>query len=397
MFLPIGDTPNPRETPYANYLLIGANVAVFLLISLPLIFSPPDPRDPLLSEYLQALASRGLIPTQAFIAQLSAYDLFIFRHGFRPSTPSIVTLLTSLFLHGSWPHLAGNMLFLWIFGDNVEHRLGQGAYLVVYLATGVASVLFFAAFAPNSSLPLVGASGAISGVIGCYFLWFPRNQVKVFIFLFPFIMNTFLIPARLVLGFFLLVDNLLPFLLTPGGGTGVAHGAHIGGFLAGMGVAWTMDHLPGFLHQQRSRQTYNQAAGLAGNGMGEKEIASRMARHREENDHPMAALLYETLGSKAARLRVGDREVVAVGESLLASGEYDRALAVYRRFIAERPASLLLDRALLGAGKALLHKPRCRTSAYHYFLAALDLAKTRELADEAKEHLRAIERLGERE
>lgn len=396
MFLPIGDTPNPRETPYANYLLLGANVAVFLLISLPLILSPPDPRDPLLSEYLQALASRGLIPTQAFIAQLSAYDLFIFRHGFRPSTPSLVTLFTSLFLHGGGPHLAGNMLFLWIFGDNVEQRLGRGAYLLVYLGTGVASVLFFALFAPNSPLPLVGASGAISGVLGCYFLWFPRNQVKVFIFLFPLIMNTFLIPARLVLGFFLLVDNLLPFLITPGGGSGVAHGAHIGGFLAGMGVAWTVDRLPGFLHQQRSRAAYREATEHAGPRQDE-EMSARIARHRQENDHPMAALLYETLGSKAERLRVGDREVVAVGESLLASGEYDRALALYRRFIAERPASSLLDRALLGAGKALLHKPRCRTSAYHYFLAALDVAKTRELADEARVHLRTIERLGERE
>lgn len=391
MFLPIGDTPNPQETPYANYLLIGANVAVFFLISLPLTLSRPDLHDPLLAQYLQALTSRGLVPTRAFIEHLSAYDLFIFRYGFRPAAPSLVTLFASLFLHGGWLHLAGNMLFLWIFGDNVEQRLGRGAYLLVYLGTGVASVLFFSAFAPNSPMPLVGASGAISGVIGCYFLWFPRNQVKVFIFLFPLIMTTVLIPARVVLGFFLLVDNLLPFLITRGGGTGVAHGAHIGGFLAGMGVAFFMDRFPGYIHQQRSREAYKKAANVADNGWGD-DIASRFARHRQENDHPLATLLYETLRSKGERLRVADREVVAVGESLLAAGEYDRALAVYRRFIAERPASTLLDRALFGAGKALLHKPRCRTSAYHYFLAALDVTKSPELAEETRGYLRSIER-----
>ncbi len=84
---------------------------------------------------------------------------------------------------------------------------------------------------------MLGASGAISGVLGCYFLWFPRNQVKVFIFLFPFLMDFFLIPARLVLGIYLLIDNLLPFLLKAGAATGVAHGAHIGGFLAGLALA----------------------------------------------------------------------------------------------------------------------------------------------------------------
>ena len=83
-----------------------------------------------------------------------------------------------MFLHAGWTHLLGNMLFLWIFGDNLEARLGPAKYLAVYLGTGVAATLFFAVFQPDSYIPLVGASGAISGVLGCYFLWFPKNAQR---------------------------------------------------------------------------------------------------------------------------------------------------------------------------------------------------------------------------
>jgi membrane associated rhomboid family serine protease len=168
---------------------------------------------------------------------ISAYDLFIFRYGYRPAEGSVLTLFSSLFLHAGWAHILGNMLFLWIFGNNVENRLGPFGYLFMYLASGVIATLFFSFFASGSKVPMLGASGAISGVLGCYFLWFPHNQVKVFIFLFPFFMDFVLIPARLVLGLYLLVDNLLPFLTKAGAAAGVAHGAHIGGFLAGLGVA----------------------------------------------------------------------------------------------------------------------------------------------------------------
>jgi membrane associated rhomboid family serine protease len=241
MFLPYGDTPNPLARPLVNYLFIGANIAVFLFFTLPLSFSRPDLNDPLLIEYLQALGARGYLPARQVLEQVSAYDLFIFRYGYRPGSPAVATLFTSMFLHGSWLHLAGNMLFLWIFGDNVEHRLGRAGYLIFYLAAGAAATLFFSLFVAGSQIPLVGASGAISGVLGCYFLWFPRNRVKTFVFLFPLLMNTFYLPARLVLGFYLVIDNLIPFLVNSGQAVGVAHGAHIGGFAAGLLVAFAMD------------------------------------------------------------------------------------------------------------------------------------------------------------
>lgn len=241
MFLPYGDTPNPRSTAYINWLLIGLNVAVFVGVTVPLMFARVDLSDPLLLDYLRSYGVRGMVSPQDVLQQVSAYDLFVFRYGFRPAEPSVLSLFSSMFLHGGWMHLAGNMLFLYIFGNNVEVRLGSLGYLLIYLVSGVAATLFFAVFVPGSQIPLVGASGAISGVLGCYFLWFPRNRVKTFIFLFPFLMTTVMLPARFVLGVFLILDNLLPFMLNGGGGTGVAHGAHIGGFLGGLGLAYGID------------------------------------------------------------------------------------------------------------------------------------------------------------
>jgi membrane associated rhomboid family serine protease len=241
MFIPIGDEPNPHQLPVVTTALIAINVAVFLLVALPLSMRPADPADPLLKQYLETLAP--LLPPGMSLAeaarQLTAYDLVVFRYGFRASSPGLVTLFTSMFLHAGLMHVAGNMLYLWIFGNNVEYRLGRWQFLLWYLVTGAAAVAFHTAFNLGSPLPLVGASGAISGVLGFYLVWFPRNQVKVWIFLFPFVMRVVQISAIWVLGLYLLVVNLLPFLIAPAGG-GVAHGAHIGGFLMGAAVAWVI-------------------------------------------------------------------------------------------------------------------------------------------------------------
>ena len=250
MFLPLGDSPNPPGRAWVNTGLIALNGAVYLLVSLPLAHSAPDLTSPWLHEYLHALGVRTPAQLQLVLSHLSAYEALVYQYGFKPADPSLLTLLTSLFLHGGLLHLAGNMLFLWIFGDNVEYRLGALRYLLVYLLCGVAATLFFALFTPASRIPLVGASGAISGVLGCYFLWFRRNRVKTFVFLFPFFMQSLFLPARLVLGFYLVVDNLLPFLFAGSSAGGVAHGAHIGGFIAGLAIAAATDRLPGLARRQ---------------------------------------------------------------------------------------------------------------------------------------------------
>lgn len=244
MFFPFGDTPNPQGfRPWVTWVLIALNVLAYLVWALPLSTEPIRITDPEAQAWVQALAPslpEGLPPAQLLLGA-TAYDLFTFAHGYKPAAPELSDLFSSIFLHAGLLHLAGNMLMLWIYGDNVEHRLGRPLYLLAYLGTGVLANLAFAALSPDSMVPLVGASGAISGVLGMYALWFPRNQVKVFVALFPFFMRVVLVPAWLVLGIFVLMDNVLPLLAGAGGG--VAYGAHLGGFFAGMGVAalvsWT--------------------------------------------------------------------------------------------------------------------------------------------------------------
>ena len=145
--------------------------------------------------------------------------------------PPAATIFTSMFMHGGWMHLIGNMLYLWIFGDNVEDSMGHVRYLIFYFLCGIAAVFAQALPEPNSEIPMVGASGAISGVLGAYVLLHPHAKVLVAI-PFGFILHTMRLPAGLVLALWFGLQ-LLSNTVTQGGG-GVAFRAHIGGFIAGM-------------------------------------------------------------------------------------------------------------------------------------------------------------------
>lgn len=387
MFLPLGDAPNPPGRPWLTWVFIGINVAVFLLVSLPAIHSAVDLKDPHLLDYLRSIGARGRIPAQAISDQVTAYDLFLYRYGFRPSAPSVVGLVSAMFLHGGWMHLCGNMLFLWIFGDNVEYRLGRLNYLLAYLGTGICSSLFFSFFVRGPEVTLIGASGAISGVLGLYYFWFPRNRIRTFVFLFPFVMSTYMIPARFVLGFYLLVDNLLPFLFDSGNSGGVAHGAHIGGFLAGLALAFVMEKAAGM----GGAAEPNEKRGEGGSGgRAQGDVIQALKR----GDLALAARFYFLLPDSKARSAVDSRDLITLGDFLLRSGQGGQALSVFRKFIAERPSDPLYDRACLGAGKAMFGLERQATSAFQYFLAALDATGNPEVAEEARLSLRAIERLG---
>ncbi len=198
MLLPIGDE-NPRERiPYVNYALLAANVAVFFLFCMP---------------------------------ERAAETVFA-RYALKPSEPRLVTLLSSMFLHANLLHLAGNMLFLWIFGDNVEDRLGHAGYAAFYLASGLAAAFSHIATTGSPNVPLVGASGAVSGVVGAYAVFFPRHRVKMLLW-FWFYFNVLYIPAFWWIGFWFLQQVLFAaFDVGP-----VAYAAHIGGFTAGAAVA----------------------------------------------------------------------------------------------------------------------------------------------------------------
>jgi rhomboid family protein len=385
MILPLGDSPNPRGVPVVTYALVLVNVGVYVMIALPLSGTPVDPSDPALYDYVRIVA-RSLpqsVSLQDIAANTSAYDLFVFRYGFRPAAPHAANLLYSLFLHAGFLHLFGNMLFLWIYGDNVEHRLGPLGYLLAYLGTGVAATLCHTLFNLESLLPVVGASGAISGVLGFYFLFFPRNQVRLLVLLFPFFMDVFLVPARLVLGAYLLLDNLLPFLIARGmEGGGVAHGAHIGGFIAGLAVAWLMDR-HGLTERppEYRREAVAQEPDTTDDALHQALAGGRM---RE------AAQLYFSLDPRATRRVLSPAESLTLGEWLHRNGHAEAALVVFRRHLRDYPNAPGAAQAHLGAGRVLLEAYDEATPAYQHFLEALDLNPSPTVAAEARAALQTI-------
>jgi len=201
--IPIRDVIPSRTTPYVTFSLIIANALAFLY---QLSVAPAA-----LPQLIQAF---GLVPAELSLATAPA-------------------LLTAMFLHAGWAHLLGNMLFLWIFGDNVEDRFGHGRFLMFYLAAGLAANLAQVAAAPHSFVPIVGASGAIAAIMGAYFVLFPRSRVVMLIWL-VFYVDFVEIPAVLFLGFWFVFQFLggvgQAAAATQGG---VAFFAHVGGFAMG--------------------------------------------------------------------------------------------------------------------------------------------------------------------
>ena len=384
MFLPLGDEPNPRGVPWVTYGLIAANVAVYVLITLPLSGVRPALDDPALAPYLRMLGEQfaGRLSPTEILQQVSAYDLVVFTHGFRPAEPAALALLTSMFLHAGFMHLAGNMLFLWIYGDNVEHRLGPGRFLLAYLATGVAATLFHATFDAGSALPLVGASGAISGVLGFYFIWFPHNRVRLWIFLFPFFMQVVHWPARLVLGIYLFIDNVMPFLIARGAeGGGVAYGAHIGGFLGGLGWAWWAGRREVVRPPDEYRRGGRREPASAGDA-----VAAPVAGGRFED----AAPAYFRLTPEEARRLLPPEDSIAFGDWLFANRHPRAALVVYQRHLRDHPAGELAAAAHLGAGLVQLHELGQPTAAYQHLVEVFDFDPAPRTAAQARQALAVI-------
>jgi membrane associated rhomboid family serine protease len=385
MFLPVGDQPNPRGTPIANYAILAANVAIYLVLSLPLSLRPADASDPRLAEYFEIIR-QNLPPgvsIQEVLRQVSEYDLFVFSWGYRPAEPSLIALFASMFLHGGFAHLFGNMLFLWIYGDNVEHRLGSARYVFWYLLTGACATLFHSVFDSDSRIPLVGASGAISGVLGFYFLWFPRNSVRVWVLLFPFFMNVVMLPARLVLGFYLILDNILPFLLTRGSqGAGVAYGAHIGGFLAGLAVAWLKDR-----KQVTARPAEYRDFPRASGASPREALQEALGR----GDMEKSSELYFELPAEATRRLLSPDDSIALANWLAKNGHPRAALTLYQRHLRDHPRGPGAAEAHAYAGLLQLHVLREPTAAYQHLVEALDYDPAPELESMIRRGLADIE------
>lgn len=247
MVLPLGDLEKTRITPFATYTLIALNVVMYLIqldLGEPFTISYAatpyeishnrDLSEPVLR---RSLDDEGRVRV-AVVDQAPV------------SLPVWLTIFTAMFLHGSPLHLAGNMLYLWIFGDNVEEVLGTLGYVVFYLACGLAGTLAQIIANPDSLIPTLGASGAIAGVMGAYVVWFPHNRVRVL-----FIRIVIQVHAVIVVGGWILIqiwEGLGAFGQSEHGG-GVAYLAHVGGAVTGLVVAWI------FLDRARHIHAMNEA------------------------------------------------------------------------------------------------------------------------------------------
>ena len=202
--LPLRDVIPSRTTPYITVTLIVLNALLWLVeISMP---------------------------------QEELND-FLFNNGVVPASFSAPTLVTSMFLHGSWSHVIGNMWYLWIFGDNVEDRLGHGRFVVFYLLCGIVAAFGQIVMNPASMLPTIGASGAIAGVMGAYFLLYPKSRVLTLVVLIVFI-EVIELPAVILLGFWFLMQlysaGAIAVTASTHGSGGVAFMAHVAGFVSGL-------------------------------------------------------------------------------------------------------------------------------------------------------------------
>ena len=389
MFLPIGDSPNPPGTPWVTYLLIAANVLVYIVL-FPLGMQSPDLDDPALLEYLSMLAQErdwSIREVSQLAREVSLYDLVVYRHGFKPAEPSLVNMFSSMFLHGGLIHLLGNMLFLWIYGDNVEHRLGRWRFLLAYLGTGVVAAFGDGMIRMGSSIPSVGASGAISGVLGFYFIWFPRNRVRVWVFLFPFFADVWELRARLVLGFYILFNNVVPLLLTAGGG-GVSYGAHIGGFVAGGILAFAADRLIAARPEADVRQRPS-----GPRPADPIDVAQRVRHALDENRWDRAAELYFSAPHSMTRHGLGSPDKIRLAKELENHGHPRAALAAYQRALVDHPVGSERAAAHLGAARVMMGPLGNPTGAYQHLYAALEEGPTPDERSEAKSLLANLARM----
>lgn len=247
---PISDDNSDRHlTPYVNYIFIALNILVFFVfqgmgsnMGFTYAFSTVP------SEILTG--NDVITADRSVIVQGQSYMV----PGLQPTPiPVYLTMITSMFMHGGFGHLFGNMLFLWIFGDNIENRLGHTRYLVFYLVCGILASLshVFASYFMGMDLntPSLGASGAISGVMGAYLILFPRRRVMVWI-----LRSVVPVPALVSLGIWILLQVVSGLGMLGGQSDGVAYAAHIGGFLAGMLLVKFFDKGQDYVDQELAKR-----------------------------------------------------------------------------------------------------------------------------------------------
>ncbi len=239
--IPLRDDVASQRIPFINVLMIGLCTLVFLA---QMAQSTPDGGPGLTAEY-GMIPFRISHPDEAFEIPVGGrlvqtprgvQQELIYADAPPAAVSPLLTMLTCIFLHGSWMHFLGNMWFLWIFGDNVEDRLGHIGYVLFYLLSGLAASVAHYLTDSASTIPTIGASGAIAGVMGAYFVWYPHSRVHSLVPVFGFI-QFIEVPAPYFLGVWFLMQFLQG---ARGGGGGVAWWAHIGGFVFGVVIAFAL-------------------------------------------------------------------------------------------------------------------------------------------------------------
>ena len=249
---PYRDENETIRTSYATFVLIGLNVATWLLVQ----------GAGLGPQLARSVCDLGLIPGELTLS-VPPGTRFPMGDGLVCLTdPGRQTahVLTSMFLHGSWMHLLGNMWFLWIFGNNVEDAMGRFRFVVFYLLTGVAAALTQVVLNPASAVPMVGASGAISGVMGAYIVLYPHVRVFMIVPL-GFILTSMAWPAWMMLGYWLLLQFVSGLTVMGQEGGGVAFWAHLGGFVAGV-ILVKLFARPAYVAQHQAQHWRPRRVGL---------------------------------------------------------------------------------------------------------------------------------------
>ena len=247
--IPVGDSLRSRTTPLVNYSIIVINIVVFFYeLSL-------SGRQVLIGREVMSALDRWTYEWGTVACRVSSSCPVAFDRAFADAPNPWVTLLTATFIHAGWLHLIGNMLFLWIYGDNVEDAMGHIPYLIFYLLVGLLAGLAQVASGPGSTVPGVGASGAIAGVMAAYLVLYPGASVRVLIpiIIIPWITN---LPAFILMLFWFVTQVISGVAAlgarATGGEGGVAWFAHIGGFVAGLALVWffrTRRRSPDVRHQ----------------------------------------------------------------------------------------------------------------------------------------------------
>jgi len=334
-FFPVRDEYRVKRFPVIVLLIVLANLAVYL----------------------------------AFNFRTDVYESVVKQYGFVPARPSLLTLLTSQFLHGGLLHLGFNMWYLWLFGDNLEDRWGRMRFLVFYLAGGIFASLLYSALIPAGATetPVIGASGAIAGVLGAYAVLFPRSAVSFRYFLWFLVwIRTGVVELYAVfwLAIWFVQQAVSTALVASNlASSSVAFAAHAAGFVYGMVVAFGTR----LFREARYRQTVGEGKGLLFHLLGPQPKPALPADSdaeyrglREEiaslfgEDRLAASDRYEELVSRWPGAVLPERLQFSIAESLQRQGRQDLAASAYRDFLLAYPVSKLADNALLALGKHFL-------------------------------------------